>query len=114
MKSSRVCVLAACALGSALVVSAIDTKADPSPTEIQDIIKKFTQKETEFSAARENYTYRQTSKLSETDPPGGAYEIVDEVSFDHRSGRRIRHGAKLLRFRNDRDPGSCEISQLES
>ena len=41
-------------------------------------------------------------------------ELVVEVSFDHRSGRRIRHGAKLLRFRDDRDPGSCEISQLES
>jgi ATP-dependent DNA ligase len=41
-------------------------------------------------------------------------ELVVEVSFDHRSGRRIRHGAKLLRFRDDRDPSSCEISQLES
>ncbi len=41
-------------------------------------------------------------------------ELVVEVSFDHRSGHRIRHGAKLLRFREDRDPGSCEISQLES
>src|SRR5882757_1816835 len=90
MKLSRVSALAACALGSALLVSAIDTKADPSPTEIQEIIKKFTQRETEFSAARENYTYRQTSKLTETDPPGGAYEIVEEVSFDDRN-RRTSH-----------------------
>ena len=90
MKLSRVYALAACALGSALLLSAIDTKADPSPTEIQEIIKKFTQRETEFSAARENYTYRQTSKLSETDPPGGAYEIVEEVSFDDRN-RRTSH-----------------------
>ena len=80
MKSSRICALAACTLGSALLLHAIDTKADPSPAEIQDIIKRFTQKETEFAAARENYTYRQTSKLTETDPPGGAYEIVEEVS----------------------------------
>jgi len=41
-------------------------------------------------------------------------EIVVEVSFDHRSGRRIRHGARLLRFRDDRDPRSCEIDQLDS
>ncbi len=41
-------------------------------------------------------------------------ELVVEVSFDHRSGHRIRHGAKLLRFRSDRDPETCEISQLES
>jgi len=90
MKSSRICALAACTLGSALLLHAIDTKADPSPAEIQDIIKRFTQKETEFAAARENYTYRQTSKLTETDPPGGAYEIVEEVSFDDRN-RRTSH-----------------------
>ena len=41
-------------------------------------------------------------------------ELVAEVSFDHRSGRRIRHGAKLLRFRDDRDPESCHIDQLDS
>jgi len=41
-------------------------------------------------------------------------EVVVEVSFDHRSGRRIRHGAKLLRLREDRDPRSCRIDQLDS
>jgi ATP-dependent DNA ligase len=41
-------------------------------------------------------------------------ELVVEVSFDHRSGRRIRHGAKLLRLREDRDPRSCRIDQLDS
>ncbi len=41
-------------------------------------------------------------------------ELVVEVSFDHKSGHRIRHGAKLLRFRTDREPASCHISQLES
>ena len=41
-------------------------------------------------------------------------ELVVEVSFDHRSGRRIRHGAKLLRLREDRDPHSCRIDQLDS
>ncbi len=43
-------------------------KPDPTPDQIQDIIKKFTQKETEFAAARENYTYRQTSKMMEIRP----------------------------------------------
>jgi hypothetical protein len=90
MKLSRIFAVAILTLGSALVVSAIDPKADPSPSEIQDIIKKFTQKETEFATARESYTYRQTSKLTETDPPGGAYEIVEEVSFDDRN-RRTSH-----------------------
>ncbi|MBV9405007.1 MAG: hypothetical protein JO211_06665 [Acidobacteriaceae bacterium] len=64
--------------------------ASPTPDQIQEIIKKFTQKETEFSLARENYTYRQTSKLEEIDPPGGAYEMVEEVGFDDRN-RRTSH-----------------------
>ena len=33
-------------------------------------------------------------------------ELVAEVSYDHASGGRIRHGARLLRFRDDRDPAS--------
>ena len=31
-------------------------------------------------------------------------ELVAEVTFDHVSGRRIRHGARLLRFRDDKPP----------
>jgi ATP-dependent DNA ligase len=41
-------------------------------------------------------------------------ELVAEVSFDHRSRRRIRHGARLLRWRHDREPSSCRIEQLDS
>jgi len=41
-------------------------------------------------------------------------ELVVEISFDHVSGRRIRHGAKVVRWREDRDPRSCEIAQLAS
>ena len=69
---------------------AVDTKPAPTPDQIQNIIKQFTQKETDFSAARESYTYRQTTKLEETDPPGGSYEMVEEVSFDDRN-RRTSH-----------------------
>lgn len=65
-------------------------KGDPSPSEVQDIIKKFTQKETDFSIAREQYTYRQSVKLTETDPPGGNYQMVEDVLFDNR-GRRTSH-----------------------
>ena len=41
-------------------------------------------------------------------------ELVAEVSFDHRSGGRIRHGARLERFRDDRDPESCLLDQLDA
>ena len=40
-------------------------------------------------------------------------ELVVEVSFDHVSGRRIRHGAKLQRWRDDKPPADCRIEQLE-
>jgi len=40
-------------------------------------------------------------------------ELVVEVSFDHVSDGRIRHGTKVLRWREDRDPRSCLLSQLD-
>jgi ATP-dependent DNA ligase len=40
--------------------------------------------------------------------------LVAEVSYDHASGGRIRHGARLLRFRTDRDPASCTVDQLDA
>src|SRR3954454_17054550 len=41
-------------------------------------------------------------------------ELVCEVSFDHVSARRIRHGAKFLRWREDKPPKECKIDQLYS
>jgi ATP-dependent DNA ligase len=41
-------------------------------------------------------------------------ELVVEVSFDHVSDGRIRHGAKVLRFRDDKPPRECRLDQLES
>ena len=39
-------------------------------------------------------------------------ELVVEVSFDHVSSGRIRHGAKLLRWREDKHPRECTFDQL--
>ena len=41
-------------------------------------------------------------------------ELVVEVTFDHTSGGRIRHGAKVQRWREDKPPAECLIDQLES
>jgi ATP-dependent DNA ligase len=41
-------------------------------------------------------------------------ELVLEVDFDHVSGGRIRHGAKLRSWRQDKDPAECTIDQLYS
>jgi ATP-dependent DNA ligase len=40
-------------------------------------------------------------------------ELVLEIDFDHISGGRIRHGAKLRRWREDKDPRQCTFDQLQ-
>jgi ATP-dependent DNA ligase len=40
-------------------------------------------------------------------------ELVLEVSFDQISGGRMRHGARPLRWRPDKDPRACTADQLE-
>jgi ATP-dependent DNA ligase len=39
-------------------------------------------------------------------------ELVVEIDFDHVSAGRIRHGAKLRRWREDKAPGECSYAQL--
>ncbi len=41
-------------------------------------------------------------------------ELVVEITFDHTSAGRIRHGAKVTRWREDKDPRACTIDQLAS
>jgi ATP-dependent DNA ligase len=41
-------------------------------------------------------------------------ELVVEVTFDHVSDGRIRHGTKVLRWRDDKAPAECRIEQLAS
>jgi len=41
-------------------------------------------------------------------------ELVVEVSFDHVSSGRIRHGSKILRWREDKEPKDCLYEQLEA
>ena len=39
-------------------------------------------------------------------------ELVVEVAFDHVSDGRIRHGTKVLRWRDDKAPAACTFDQL--
>lgn len=57
---------------------------------IEEIIRKFAEKEKEFKLARENYAFRQEIKvqeLSDSDRVVGTYEMTVDVSFDEK-GRR--------------------------
>jgi len=42
-----------------------------------------------------------------------APELVVEVQYDHFTGGRFRHGTKLLRWRPDKAPRQCLMSQVE-
>jgi ATP-dependent DNA ligase len=39
-------------------------------------------------------------------------ELVVEVTYDHSSGGRIRHGTKILRWREDKKPEECLLNQM--
>jgi ATP-dependent DNA ligase len=41
-------------------------------------------------------------------------ELVCEIAFDHITGQRIRHGAKFLRWREDKAPEECLVDQLRN
>ena len=41
-------------------------------------------------------------------------ELVVEVTFDHASEGRIRHGTKILRWRDDKAPADCRVGQMQS
>jgi len=41
-------------------------------------------------------------------------ELVVEVTFDHASGGRIRHGTKILRWRDDKAPEECRLEQMDA
>jgi ATP-dependent DNA ligase len=40
-------------------------------------------------------------------------ELVVEITFDHVSDGRIRHGAKVQRWRDDKPPNACTVDQLD-
>ena len=40
-------------------------------------------------------------------------ELVVEVTFDHTSGGRIRHGTRILRWRDDKPPRECHLTQMQ-
>jgi len=86
--------LLACAF-AALPAFAQEGPLDTSPpkdTTPDEIIKRFSEKETEFSKARDQYTYRQDVKVQTVDGEtvDGEYREVFDVIFDDK-GKRIEN-----------------------
>src|SRR5579871_5625948 len=78
---------AAMALLAGFPAGAADENID-----VKGIIQKFVAKETEFAAARNDYTYRQSVKLQELDPSGNptskGWEQVSDILFTP-DGKRV-------------------------
>ncbi len=73
-----------------LAALACAAEPEPSESQIEEVIQRFAAKETEFSLARQNYTYRQTSRIQEVDEFGnarGKWEMVTDILFS--GGKRI-------------------------
>ena len=64
--------------------------AQPTGITVDEIIRKFVEKETSFARARENYTYRQTVKVQtlDGDTPDGEYQNITDIQFDQQ-GKRV-------------------------
>ena len=54
------------------------------------------------------WSTRRTSEWQPVRP-----ELVVEVSYDHFSGGRFRHGTRLLRWRPDKSPKQCTLQQVQ-
>jgi hypothetical protein len=82
-------------LGMAFSFVPLASAADELPkelteSEIQELIKKFVEKETIYATERQNYVYRQAILLEEMNggaPSGNKYEIVIDLTYDEK-GRR--------------------------
>lgn len=82
-------------LSLTIVSAGLATAADTSLSqpEIDEIIKKFAAKESEFARARENYTYRQTYRIMTLDAggtPDGKHEMVSDIIFTGEGKRTER------------------------
>jgi hypothetical protein len=65
-------------------------RQEQPPIPVEEIIKKFAEKEREFRIARGNYTYRQDVTMQELNANGrvlGEYHVVSDILFDS-SGKR--------------------------
>jgi hypothetical protein len=65
--------------------------------QVQDIIKRFSEKESEFAKARGSYTYRQTVRIQDISEAGrvvGRHEVVSDIEF---RGTDLKRTEKVIR-----------------
>jgi hypothetical protein len=92
---------------------AADAPTQLSQSQIDDIIQKFSAKETAFAQARENFTYKQTARIQEADQngtPGGRWEEVSDITFtsDGKRAEHVTHAPVTTLQLIQMDPGDLE------
>lgn len=91
-------------LGTSLLpLPAATSKPEPTEAELQQIITKFAEKESEFMQAREQYTYRQTVSVEDFDgggTPGGRFDLVSDIMIFNgkRTERIVRAPVSTIKF----------------
>jgi hypothetical protein len=68
-------------------------QAPASDIPIDEVIRRFAEKEKEFKQARDNYVFRQEVRVQELSPSGavrGEYQAVTDISFDDKGRRTER------------------------
>ena len=68
-------------------------RAQETDIPIDEVIRRFAEKEKEFKAARENYVFRQEVKVQELTDSGrvaGEYQTTTDISFDEKGRRTER------------------------
>ena len=87
--------LAALLMAAGTLFAQNEAPVDPAPPKgvsVDEIIRKFVEKETQFARARANYTYRQSVKVQtlDGDTPDGEFQSIQDIDFDPQ-GRRVEH-----------------------
>ena len=83
----------ALALSSILFLSPAAQAAEEPAIPVETIIQKFVENETQFAKAREDYTYRQSVKMTEYNEgnkPAGKWELVQDIIFGPNKQRTER------------------------
>jgi hypothetical protein len=89
--------------GTAFSQAAANLRQEQPPIPVEEIIKRFSEKERDFRIARANYTYRQdvsVQELNAQDRVMGEYRLVSDITFDatgKRTERIVRAPASTLK-----------------
>jgi ATP-dependent DNA ligase len=88
--------------------SAIKAKEKPALTDKLEVIKSARSFTGNAPGGPSRWSTKRSSEWQPVKP-----KYVVEVSYDHFTGGRFRHGTSILRWRPDKKPGQCTFEQVK-